>query len=490
MRKRLKYSNKRMATAFILYMWMTLSSISSLSQPPSKICTIKNGKMYIQVSKQVAPASLDSFISQYALQDLALQEFLKYGFKDSLRQRGWDIAANSKDYFVITKPMVAADYFEDPGEKIRFMEKNVDVATEFPSVSSKVLLGYNRFRNKSPFAVSNSVVSFFLRDHQKSQRVMLAGSFNNWQPDALAMRRTDSGWVAEVKLTPGKYWYKFIVDGNWTIDHDNRINENDGRGNTNSVYYVTNIVFGLPAFNNAKKIILSGSFNNWNERDLLMTKTAGGWELPVYLADGTHTYRYIVDGKWFADPGNPDQLPNEFKDVNSVIRVGKPSVFKLEGYPEAKQVVLSGSFNKWRKDELFMKKTSDGWELPYTLGPGNHEYNVYVDGKQLVNVENLISINNESNKENYLILNANYTFRLKGFPNARKVYLVGDFNDWKPATLAMNREGDEWVFSVYLSPGKHLYKFIVDGKWIIDPGNVLWEQNEYGSGNSVIWIGQ
>jgi hypothetical protein len=52
----------------------------------------------------------------------------------------------------------------------------------------------------------------------------------------------------------------------------------------------------------------------------------------------------------------------------------------------------------------------------------------------------------------------------------------------------MKKENGGWIFTAHLSPGKHLYKFIVDGKWIIDPANKLWEQNEYGSGNSVLWI--
>lgn len=492
MNKGLRYSKAKrpLAIAGVIFLFMLVLPSLTNAQPPSKLYTIKNGKMYIQVSKQVEEASLDSFISQYALEDLALKDFIKTGFKDSLEKRGWDIAVNNNQSCVITKPLGAVDNIKDPGDKFRFAEEYENFRAEFPSVSSKVVVGNNRFKNKYPFAVNASVVTFFLKGNLNASRVMLAGSFNDWMPDKLAMKRTDSGWIADVKLTPGKYWYKFIVNGNWTIDHDNRISENDGHGNTNSVYYVTNIVFSLPAFTNARKVILSGSFNNWNERELEMTKTAKGWELPLYLADGTHTYRYIVDNKWYADPTNPDRLPNEFKEYNSVLRIGKPSVFRLVGYTYAQQVVLTGSFNKWRKDELFMKKTADGWELPYTLGPGNHEYRVIVDGKEIVNPQNVISIDNQNNKDAYLILDANYTFRLKGFPNAKKVYLAGDFNDWKPATLAMTRQGDEWVFSVHLTPGKHVYKFIVDGKWIIDPGNKLWEQNEYGTGNSVIWIEQ
>ena len=383
------------------------------AQSPSKIYTIKNGKMYIQVSKHVKEASLDSFISQYALEDLAIKEFIKSGFKDSLRKRGWEIAVANDQSWIFTKPLSAIDNLKDPGDKFRFMENHNAIAAEFPSVSSKVLVGYNKFKNKYPFAIKDSVVTFYLKDNQKASRVMLAGSFNNWLPDILAMKRTDSGWIANVKLTPGKYWYKFIVDGNWTIDHDNRLNENDGRGNTNSVYYVTNTIFTLPAFTNARKVILSGSFNNWNEKELEMKRTANGWEIPLYLADGTHTYRYVVDDKWVADPTNPDRFPNEFKDYNSVLRIGKPSMFRLAGYTNAKQVVLTGSFNKWRNDVLYMKKTANGWELPYTLGPGNHEYSVIVDGTQIANPENVISINNQNNKYAYLILDANYTFRLK-----------------------------------------------------------------------------
>jgi hypothetical protein len=68
------------------------------------------------------------------------------------------------------------------------------------------------------------------------------------------------------------------------------------------------------------------------------------------------------------------------------------------------------------------------------------------------------------------------------------VYLAANLNDWNPTTYAMQRDGNDWVFPVYLTPGKHLYKFVVDGEWILDPANKLWEQNENHTGNSVLWI--
>src|SRR5688572_18939162 len=248
--KGLRYINIKSMLTIVSIMTLVILLLPAMmnAQTPARIYTIKNGKMYIQLSKQVAESSLDSFISQYALEDLAIKDFIKTGFKDSLRNRGWEITASNNQSWVFTKPLSAVDNMKDPGDRFRFSENHEAIAAEFPSVSNNVVVGYNRFKNKYPFAITDSVVTFYLKDNQKANRVMLAGSFNNWLPDILAMTRTDSGWIANVKLTPGKYWYKFIIDGNWTIDHDNKLNENDGHGNTNSVFYVTNIVFKLPAF--------------------------------------------------------------------------------------------------------------------------------------------------------------------------------------------------------------------------------------------------
>ena len=52
----------------------------------------------------------------------------------------------------------------------------------------------------------------------------------------------------------------------------------------------------------------------------------------------------------------------------------------------------------------------------------------------------------------------------------------------------MVREGNSWKFPLRLKPGKYTYKFIVDGTWILDPGKPLFEENEHGTGNSVLWI--
>jgi 1,4-alpha-glucan branching enzyme len=88
----------------------------------------------------------------------------------------------------------------------------------------------------------------------------------------------------------------------------------------------------------------------------------------------------------------------------------------------------------------------------------------------------------------YISVKPNYTFKLSGFNNAKSVRLAGSFNNFDEFGYTMAFNGTEWTVSVKLKPGKQLYKFIVDGKWMIDPGNKLYEPNQYNSGNSVLWI--
>jgi hypothetical protein len=455
-------------------------NIQSSAQEPLMQCKVGGGKMLITLSKVVRETALDSFIAQYNLGDLKLKDFILTGRTESLLNAGWQIEMNNAVGALLSKPLKSGDDLSNPAERIIFtnIDEN-DFETRFPVVSSGVRYGFNRFKNKHPFLTRDSLVTFFIRGHQNARRVILAGSFSNWSPDAIPMTKTDSGWIAVVALRPGKYWYKYITDGDWHVDTDNSLQENDGLGNMNSVMFKTNYVFKLDGHTNAKKVSVAGSFNNWRPSELLMNKTPTGWELPLYLSNGTHTYRFLADGKWFSDPANPDRFPNEFGEFNSVIHRGTKTRFYLSGYPNAKQVVLKGSFNGWRDNELFMKKMNTGWEIEYALGPGNYEYRFVVDKKE---------IEHKGETDYSFVLEANYTFRLNGFEKAKEVFIAGDFNNWSEKGFPMKRVGNQWVFSVHLTRGKHLYKFIVDGEWIIDPGNKLWEQNQAGTGNSVIWV--
>jgi 1,4-alpha-glucan branching enzyme len=352
----------------------------------------------------------------------------------------------------------------------------------------KVIYGFNSFTKNQIFRYEKGVVRIFLPGYEKASRTYIAGSFNNWDPKKTAMQFVDSGWMIKMPLPAGKYLYKFIVDGRWMPDPNNRFQENDGLGNINSVFYCANYQFTLNGYKDAKKVYVAGTFNSWNRNELKMRKVASGWILPMYLKDGTYSYKFLVDDVWVNDPANVKQRPDVAGNKNSVITKGDEHIFRLKGYTNARQVILAGNFNKWNPTELLMEKTSTGWELPYSLSPGNYEYKFIVDGRWMIDFDNPYTTGSGSTTNSCLAYKPNHVFKLDGEYHAHEVIVTGSFNNWNKKGYRMVKQGDVWTFPIYLSKGKHLYKFIIDGKWILDPANKLWEQNEFSTGNSVLWV--
>ena len=55
-------------------------------------------------------------------------------------------------------------------------------------------------------------------------------------------------------------------------------------------------------------------------------------------------------------------------------------------------------------------------------------------------------------------------------PDAKEVFITGDFNDWHPTSHPMTRQPDgAWQIHLPLTHGHHHYRFIVDGKPHLDP---------------------
>ena len=50
--------------------------------------------------------------------------------------------------------------------------------------------------------------------HPTASAVAIAGSFNDWRPEATQMVRVANGrWLKELALPPGIYEYRLVVDG-------------------------------------------------------------------------------------------------------------------------------------------------------------------------------------------------------------------------------------------------------------------------------------
>ncbi|MBU4305409.1 MAG: AAA family ATPase [Candidatus Omnitrophica bacterium] len=71
----------------------------------------------------------------------------------------------------------------------------------------------------------------------EAQNVEIAGDFNSWAASqgSKLEGNGDGLWKKEFNLEPGRYRYKFIVDGAWVMDPNNPNVEVDNSGNTNSL---------------------------------------------------------------------------------------------------------------------------------------------------------------------------------------------------------------------------------------------------------------
>ncbi len=55
--------------------------------------------------------------------------------------------------------------------------------------------------------------------HPTATAVAIAGTFNDWRPEATPMVAMGEGrWLKELVLPPGRYEYLFVADGQWLPD--------------------------------------------------------------------------------------------------------------------------------------------------------------------------------------------------------------------------------------------------------------------------------
>jgi 1,4-alpha-glucan branching enzyme len=83
--------------------------------------------------------------------------------------------------------------------------------------------------------------------HPTASTVCVAGTFNDWQPEAKPMHPLgDGGWLKETVLPPGTYEYCLVVDGKWMPDPLAKETVPNPFGGRNSLLKVSNAAEASP----------------------------------------------------------------------------------------------------------------------------------------------------------------------------------------------------------------------------------------------------
>ncbi|MFH1259426.1 MAG: isoamylase early set domain-containing protein [Elusimicrobiota bacterium] len=91
---------------------------------------------------------------------------------------------------------------------------------------------------KEQFVQKKRHILFQYRN-SRPKTVSIVGNFNRWDPKAHPMiKGKNNSWEVMIKLDPGEYFYKYVVDGRTIRDPNNPNFVDDGQGGKNSMLIV------------------------------------------------------------------------------------------------------------------------------------------------------------------------------------------------------------------------------------------------------------
>lgn len=275
---------------------------------------------------------------------------------------------------------------------------------QYKIIDDEVIFEFDA-RDYNDYTKEYAILSYKLKEIDLED-VYVAGEFNDWSREDWKMKRTgEFTFELRKKLKNFKsafsWRFKFVVNGIYWAEPEKdfeNITLSDQSKWYKRVYdfnlYTAkpdiqgNAKFYLKGHQNAKKVILTGSFNKWNENAFKMKKFKDGWELTLKLKPDTYEYKFIVDGTWMEDPDNPNKIYNEHHTFNSIIYLDKEVTFTLRGYENASKVSLAGSFNDWNKNACVMSRKEDYWYYKIRLGGGKYHYKFVVDNQWIIDPAN------------------------------------------------------------------------------------------------------
>lgn len=183
---------------------------------------------------KVAPALLQRYVGRYELDPKFAHDFVLYvSIKDNslwvrpgyLRAR--QLMAESQSRFY-------DDYV--PDLHVTFIKDGKGNVTGLTLNSGERDTLVKKMPPPVPSLTGNT--TFRLSGHLDAEAVAIYGSFNNWIQTKNYCAREGDEWVCRIDLAPGKYTYRFLVDGVGLLDPANSVTEADANGLVDSVIVI------------------------------------------------------------------------------------------------------------------------------------------------------------------------------------------------------------------------------------------------------------
>ena len=111
-------------------------------------------------------------------------------------------------------------------------------------------------------------------------------------------------------------------------------------------------------------VFLAGDFNGWSPTKTRMERMGDGvFRATVEVEEGRHAYKFVVDGKWIADPANTTREPDGHDGFNSVLVLGRAA----SDMPTEQRVVDGFATPDWARDavwyQIMLDRFANGDEM-------------------------------------------------------------------------------------------------------------------------------
>lgn len=157
----------------------------------------------------------------------------------------FDIKSNgAKDHLELAQEILraeGAEEFERAMEQVSPAQKSQGGATMLVSQEIQELrtpaLSHQPVDERIIQQLPTTKEARFIISAPGAKEIYVVGDFNNWKiDDAMRLAMFDDGkWEKKLGLPPGRYKYKFVVDGEWIADNQNEEREQNSFGTFDSV---------------------------------------------------------------------------------------------------------------------------------------------------------------------------------------------------------------------------------------------------------------